>query len=192
MKKAFEWLAKHPRAAGTLFGAAMGLATWGLCRVGAYPAEMLARRLSEDGELSEAYVGLIRGGQAKLAQAFWIAAALAGWLDAGRLAKWFRGLPFWRVAAAAGLAAAIGAGAAVEEGASEMGGGALPGVELPTALVAVRSDKLSAAEIAKRLRCREVPVVARVQGDAVVLDMRTLLAGEDAIVVEAAKEALHG
>ena len=114
MKKAIEWLAKHPRAAGALFGAAMGLATWGMCRAGAYPAETIARRLSEDGELSETYVGLIRGGQAKLAQAFWIAAALAGWMDAGRLAKWFIGLPFWRVAAAAGLAAAL-LGHAVQE-----------------------------------------------------------------------------
>ena len=95
-------------------------------------------------------------------------------------------------AAAAGLAAAIGAGAAVEEGASEMGGGALPGVELPTALVAIRSEKASAAEIAKRLRCREVPVIARLQDDEVVRDVRTLLPGEEEIVVEAVKEAIHG
>ena len=95
-------------------------------------------------------------------------------------------------AAAERLAAAIGAGAAVEDGASEMGGGALPGVELPTALVAVRSDKLSAAEIAKRLRCREVPVVARIQEDQVVLDVRTLLPGEEEIAAEAVKEVLRG
>ena len=95
-------------------------------------------------------------------------------------------------AAAERLAAAIGAGASVEEGASEMGGGALPGVELPTALVAVRSEKLSAAEIAKRLRCREVPVVARIQDDRVVLDVRTLLDGEEATAVEAVKEVLRG
>ncbi|NCA81619.1 MAG: L-seryl-tRNA(Sec) selenium transferase [Opitutae bacterium] len=95
-------------------------------------------------------------------------------------------------AAAEKLAAAIGAGASVEEGSSEMGGGALPGVELPTALVALRSDKTSAAEIAKRLRCRDVPVIARIQDDRVVLDMRTLLPGEDEIVVAAVKEVLNG
>ena len=95
-------------------------------------------------------------------------------------------------AAAEKLAAAIGAGASVEAGASEMGGGALPGVELPTALVAIRSDKTSAAEIAKRLRCRDVPVIARIQDDRVVLDVRTLLTGEDEIVAQAVKEILNG
>lgn len=95
-------------------------------------------------------------------------------------------------AAAEQLAAAIGAGAAVEAGASEMGGGALPGVELPTALVALRSASRSAVEIAKRLRCRDVPVIARIQDDRVVLDVRTLLPGEEGIVAEAVKEVLNG
>jgi L-seryl-tRNA(Ser) seleniumtransferase len=93
---------------------------------------------------------------------------------------------------AEGLAAAIGAGAAVEEGSSEVGGGALPEVGLPTALVAIRSETISAAEIAKRLRCREVPVIARIQDDRVVLDVRTLLPGEDGIVAQAVKEVLNG
>ena len=95
-------------------------------------------------------------------------------------------------AGAGKLAAAIGAGASVEEGSSEMGGGALPGVELPTALVAIRSETISAAEVAKRLRCRDMPVIARIQDDRVVLDVRTLLPGEDGIAAEAAKEILNG
>ena len=95
-------------------------------------------------------------------------------------------------AAAEALAAAIGAEASVEVGFSEMGGGALPGVEIPTALVAIRSARVSPLEIARRMRCREVPVVARVQGERVVLDVRTLLDGESETAAEAAKEALHG
>ena len=95
-------------------------------------------------------------------------------------------------AAAKKLAAAIGAEASVEEGSSEMGGGALPGVELPTALVAIRSEKISAAEIAKRLRCRDLPVIARIQDDRVVLDVRTLLPGEDEIAAGALREVLNG
>ncbi len=96
------------------------------------------------------------------------------------------------MAEAEALAAAMGAGASVEEGTSEMGGGALPGVEIPTARVAVRSDQWSAQKIARRLRCREVPVIGRIQEDAVVLDVRTLLPGESEIVVEAVKEVLRG
>ena len=48
------------------------------------------------------------------------------------------------------------------------------------------------AETAKRLRCRDVPVIARIQDDRVVLDVRTLLPGEEAIVAEAAKEIPNG
>ena len=68
----------------------------------------------------------------------------------------------------------------------------MPGVEIPTARVAVRSDQWSAQKIARRLRCREVPVIGRIQEDAVVLDVRTLLPGESEIVVEAVKEVLRG
>ena len=85
-----------------------------------------------------------------------------------------------------------GAAISVEEGASEMGGGSLPGVELPTALVSIRVNGLPALQVARRLRMREVPVVARIQEDKVVLDVRTLLPGEDDMVAEAVREVWNG
>ncbi len=90
------------------------------------------------------------------------------------------------------LAKKIGAAVSVEDGFSEMGGGALPGVPLPTALLVIREKGVNPLEIARRLRMREVPVVARIQEDGVVLDLRTLLPGEDEMVVSAVKEVCHG
>ncbi|MGB9886086.1 MAG: L-seryl-tRNA(Sec) selenium transferase [Moorellales bacterium] len=74
---------------------------------------------------------------------------------------------------------------AVRPGLSEAGGGALPGAELPTFLVEVRPVPISAQELARRLRQAEPPVVARVQEGALVLDVRTLLEGEEALLARA-------
>jgi len=68
--------------------------------------------------------------------------------------------------------------AEVERGTSEIGGGSLPGEELPTYLVVLRPDGMGAEELARRLRASDPPVYARVSKDAVLLDMRTVLDGE--------------
>ncbi len=61
------------------------------------------------------------------------------------------------------------------------GGGSLPGFELESWVVVLRSAA-SAEGVAKRLRAAAVPVVARVRDDALIFDVRTLLPGdEDAI-----------
>ncbi len=85
-----------------------------------------------------------------------------------------------------------GAKISVEAGFSEVGGGTLPTVQLPTALILIRSDSVPALEMARRMRMGETPVVARIQDDHVVLDVRTLLPGEDEIVARVIKEALDG
>lgn len=71
------------------------------------PAQTLARLFSDDGVLTESYVGLIQAGQVKLGIAFLLAAALAGWVDVRRFVRFVRELPFYRVAAAAGLLALL-------------------------------------------------------------------------------------
>lgn len=75
--------------------------------------------------------------------------------------------------------------AEVEKGASEIGGGSLPGEELPTYVVALRPDGMDVEELARRLRACDPPVYARVSRDAVLLDMRTVLDGEAAEVAAA-------
>jgi L-seryl-tRNA(Ser) seleniumtransferase len=71
------------------------------------------------------------------------------------------------------------------EGASVIGGGAAPSAVLQTWLVAVAVERLSSDELVARLRRAEVPVIARVQDDRVVLDLRTVFPEQDEVVVTA-------
>jgi len=63
--------------------------------------------------------------------------------------------------------------AAVVETQSAVGGGSLPGQTLPTRALALRAP--SADRLAARLRTGTPPVVARIQEDLVLLDLRTIL-----------------
>jgi L-seryl-tRNA(Ser) seleniumtransferase len=69
--------------------------------------------------------------------------------------------------------------ARVIDGVSTIGGGSAPGSGLPTRLVAVSLDGLSASALETRLRAGDPPVVARIVDDVVVLDLRTVDASED-------------
>jgi L-seryl-tRNA(Ser) seleniumtransferase len=80
--------------------------------------------------------------------------------------------------------------AEVVEGFSQMGSGSLPGQDLPTRLVAVWAKSLSEDEIARRLRRHSPPVFARVAQGRVLADPRTLLDGDEHVLVSAFLSAL--
>ncbi len=79
----------------------------------------------------------------------------------------------------------------VVDGFSQMGSGSLPGQDLPTKLVAIRSGLVGAADLARQLRRHEPPVITRIQDNQILIDPRTLLEGDEADVVEAAVAALQ-
>ncbi|HET7692972.1 MAG TPA: L-seryl-tRNA(Sec) selenium transferase, partial [Gemmatimonadota bacterium] len=62
------------------------------------------------------------------------------------------------------------------------GGGTLPEVELPGWALRVDPSDQSAAELETALRAGEPPIIARVADDAVWLDVRAFLPGDDEIV----------
>jgi L-seryl-tRNA(Ser) seleniumtransferase len=68
-------------------------------------------------------------------------------------------------------------------GESVIGGGAAPTAKLSTRLLAVTLQGVGADELQARLRSQEVPVIARVQDGRVLLDLRTVLAEQDAVVI---------
>ncbi len=70
-------------------------------------------------------------------------------------------------------------------GFSQMGSGSLPAQNLTTTLVAVRPEKISAESLAKQLRQNSTPIFARIHNDQVLIDPRTLLAGDDKIIIKA-------
>jgi L-seryl-tRNA(Ser) seleniumtransferase len=80
---------------------------------------------------------------------------------------------------------------AVIDGFSQMGSGSLPGQDLPTRLAAVQSPSVEAGELALRLRRHRPPVFARIHQGQVLVDPRTLLDGEEPIVVRALVDALR-
>jgi L-seryl-tRNA(Ser) seleniumtransferase len=73
-------------------------------------------------------------------------------------------------------------------GFSEVGSGSLPGESLSTTLVTIRHPSLSAAAFARMLRFGDPPVYARIVDDLVCVDPRTLLDGDDRLLVRAMKE----
>jgi L-seryl-tRNA(Ser) seleniumtransferase len=73
----------------------------------------------------------------------------------------------------------------VVDGESITGGGAAPAATLPTRLLAVTCDGLSADEIAARLRANDPPIVARVEEGRVLFDLRTVFPAQEDIVAAA-------
>jgi L-seryl-tRNA(Ser) seleniumtransferase len=80
------------------------------------------------------------------------------------------------------LQAAKGWHATLVSGASAVGGGGAPGVELPTWLVAIDKPGLSPDALEERLRGLTPPVIARIEHDQVLLDLRTVLPEQDELL----------
>jgi L-seryl-tRNA(Ser) seleniumtransferase len=75
-------------------------------------------------------------------------------------------------------------------GESAVGGGSFPGAVLPTTLVALEAGSLGADGLALRLRLGQPPIVARVAGERVLLDPRTLPEATFPVVARAIEAAL--
>jgi L-seryl-tRNA(Ser) seleniumtransferase len=73
----------------------------------------------------------------------------------------------------------------VLDGSSMIGGGSAPGIPLATRLVAIRSGRWNASQLEARLRSQDPPVIARVESDRVLIDLRTVLPGQDDQIVRA-------
>jgi L-seryl-tRNA(Ser) seleniumtransferase len=73
----------------------------------------------------------------------------------------------------------------VIDGESLLGGGAAPSSMLPTRLLALTYEGLSADDLAERLRASTPPVIARVEDGRVLLDLRTVFPEQDAAMAAA-------
>jgi len=68
------------------------------------------------------------------------------------------------------------------EGRSVAGGGSTPDQSLPTWLLAMRGDPVAAE---RKLRANTPPVIARIENDRLVLDLRTVFPEEDEAIIRA-------
>lgn len=79
----------------------------------------------------------------------------------------------------------------VVEERSYPGGGSLPGVELPTAAVALVPDGFPVHRLAQLLREGDPPVIARISGDRLLLDVRTINPWEIPSLIQVATAQLN-
>ena len=75
---------------------------------------------------------------------------------------------------------------------SRAGGGALPEVDLPTYVVAIKSDEISVNELEERLRKGNPPIIARIKEDSLILDSRTVRDADFEGLVKGIRSALSG
>lgn len=71
------------------------------------------------------------------------------------------------------------------ENIAKVGGGALPLVELPSVAIRIVSEQVGATSLSRLLRTvPDIPIIARIEDDAVWLDVRTLLPGQERLLAE--------
>jgi len=114
----------------------------------------------------------------------------------------FAGLPIWNMLGASAVSieararewqrrlSELGAAVDVVPAESTVGGGSLPGERLATTVLALTPGRRGANDLLRRLRESEPPVIGRIEQDRVYLDPRTVLPGEDDVLLEAVRAAL--
>lgn len=77
----------------------------------------------------------------------------------------------------------------LEEGTSQVGGGTMPDVELPTWIAAIRHSTMTAESLSRKLRTENSPaIVGRIQKDELQFDLRTVTKSEAEEIVLALKK----
>ncbi len=76
----------------------------------------------------------------------------------------------------------------LQESEAEIGGGAYPGVKIPSFAVTISSQEHSPDSISKKLRAGEPPIISRIANDKVWLDLRTIFADDIDLIVEGVKK----
>jgi L-seryl-tRNA(Ser) seleniumtransferase len=72
----------------------------------------------------------------------------------------------------------------LRDGESVIGGGAAPSAALPTRLIALSHAELSADELCARLRASDPLVIARVEDERVLIDLRTVFPEQDSQLLQ--------
>jgi len=80
----------------------------------------------------------------------------------------------------------------IADGESLAGGGSTPSQPLPSKVIRIRSIRGSSSQIERRLRCgATASVIARVEDDSVILDLRTVFAEQETALAESLLAALR-
>jgi L-seryl-tRNA(Ser) seleniumtransferase len=74
---------------------------------------------------------------------------------------------------------------------SRVGGGSLPGQDLPSYAVAIQGAHKSTQSIEAFLRSHDPPIIGRIEADQYLMDVRTLQPGDFLVIQKAFKSFLH-
>src|SRR5208282_109996 len=89
-------------------------------------------------------------------------------------------------------AATHGASIEIADGRSLVGGGSTPAQSLPTKLLRIKSDRYSTSDIEARLRKGPggIPIIARIEDETLLLDLRTVFPDQEAALASAVAACL--
>jgi L-seryl-tRNA(Ser) seleniumtransferase len=81
----------------------------------------------------------------------------------------------------------------IVDGYSLAGGGSTPAQSLPTKLLRFNSVRHSATQLERRLRrgAGVLPVIARVEEERLIIDLRTVFLGQEPLLAKALRDSLH-
>jgi L-seryl-tRNA(Ser) seleniumtransferase len=77
----------------------------------------------------------------------------------------------------------------VEDEFSEEGGGSMPLHKMPTKAVSIKLKGASLMELEEKLRAYKTPVIARINKDRLMMDVRTIMDDEFEVIVSALRWA---
>jgi len=72
----------------------------------------------------------------------------------------------------------------IRESTAAAGGGSLPTQDIPTVVVAVKSGNMTASRLEAKLRQATVPIIVRVDGEEILLDLRTVAEDEFGFIID--------
>ncbi len=73
----------------------------------------------------------------------------------------------------------------LRSGCSVMGGGSAPETPLPTTLIVIKSVELSANQMENKLRNNSLPIIARIEQDDLLIDLRSVLPDDEEPLLKA-------
>jgi len=80
----------------------------------------------------------------------------------------------------------------IKRDSSQVGGGALPLVDLPTWVVALTPLKSTVHQLEQKMRESDPPVIARISNDQILMDLRTIDEGEVNLILDSIRKSING
>jgi L-seryl-tRNA(Ser) seleniumtransferase len=79
----------------------------------------------------------------------------------------------------------------VKEVSSEVGGGSLPDISIPSFGLLIRPATMGVRELERELRKQPVPIISRIEKDRLIIDLRTVASEDDTYIISSLETILE-